>query len=602
VALFFGIDLGTTNSLIAHVDSRGATGSYPDTAGRPHPSAVRYDGGHAVVGREVKDALVSYDAGAHGDVIVSPKRHLQDEQVFVAGRMLNPSEVVAEVFRHLRDNTPPNVDVTRAVVTIPVAMQGEARKRLRDAAAMAGIEISYLVHEPLAALYGYIRQQGNWPEVSSNTLSPFMLVVDWGGGTLDITLCRVVAGSLVQIETHGDNEIGGDRFDEALKNLVIDRHIARHGVVEAAPGAEARLLARCELAKIALSTEGVTNVVVPGYGLSDGSGRDLNVEITRADLEAAVLVYVQRGMQHVVDVLARADVPSAGVDTCLAIGGVVEMPAVSRRLIEMFNAVRVKKPAKPWEAIALGAAYIAADGVTPVLAKNVEIAHAGETFLCVVPRGTPMPGAGLVSDLSPVSLYCVDPRDGRANVQLMRPGRVGPVPPSAVRHPYGAFEIPVDADALPYFERLEVRFSFDDNMILRVHGRSLSTGQEASTVIHDLEFGLRLPGGADDSEESPSEASPSHGDGTAFDDPGTKTGAIRVRANVAARSGDTLDPALVPGELFLRVFGGESATNQMTDKQRDEYAYYQPCAVCGRAAHEIRNCENATCASGANWR
>src|SRR4051812_24530139 len=237
MAEVFGLDFGTTNSLAVTV-AAGRTLIFGDEAGRPHPSVVLYHGDEAIAGRRAKDQLSVAGPGVMGDAVRSPKAQLGSGQsITVADVQRSPREVVARIPAHVRQQAPPN-EVTRgagltfdeAVMTIPVNMDGRARRELRQAAADAGIRVHQFVHEPLAALYAHLRERPDWRRAMTELEGKLVLVFDWGGGTLDLTLCQLLRGTLVQIHSRGDNRVGGDQFDERLRHLVRRRHAEQHGL------------------------------------------------------------------------------------------------------------------------------------------------------------------------------------------------------------------------------------------------------------------------------------------------------------------------------------------------------------------------------------
>ena len=234
----FGIDFGTTNSL-ASVVVRDRALSLTDVAtGRPHPSVIWYRGSEVVVGREAKQYLDITAEGAPPGFVRSPKMRLRREgPIFADGRAIDPTDAVSKVLQHLkRDAAAPRdratgYHVSRAVVTIPVDFGGRERRALRQAALKAGIGVIQFVHEPVAALYGYLRAQPDYRRALTRLEGRSVLVFDWGGGTLDLTLCRIQGGSIMQIGSLGDNEVGGDEFDGRLRNLLREKHAGAHALV-----------------------------------------------------------------------------------------------------------------------------------------------------------------------------------------------------------------------------------------------------------------------------------------------------------------------------------------------------------------------------------
>lgn len=187
-----GFDFGTTNSLISIVRGN-RTINFLDDEQRPIPSVVCYEGGQTILGREAKERLAQAGLGVQGNIVRSPKMYLGRDSVFVEGTERIPVEIVADLVRHVlqraRSRDREVGDISCAVVTIPVDMEGYRRQALRNAFRLAGLRIVQFVHEPLAALYGLFRTQ----DISTMLRRydrKLILVFDWGGGTLDLTLCR----------------------------------------------------------------------------------------------------------------------------------------------------------------------------------------------------------------------------------------------------------------------------------------------------------------------------------------------------------------------------------------------------------------------------
>ncbi len=500
MAEIFGLDFGTTNTLAARVAGDQAI-TFVDDELRPHPSVVLYRGEETLVGREAKAQLDSAGAGVIGDAVVSPKAQLGKGQPFhVAGGTREPREVVTEILRHVRDHAtrhPTSRAAGRgfdeAVMTVPVNMDGRARRELRQAAADAGIPVRQFVHEPLAALYGYLREQSDWRRAMTELEGKLVLVFDWGGGTLDLTLCQLVGGTLVQVHNRGDDRVGGDQFDERLRQLVRRRHAEAHGLDSFDPraGGEAKLLNRCEQAKITLSTADDAPVFVVNYLALDGAAADVDVTIHRQELEDLAADLVQQGMRSIDAVLHRAGVTDASVELVLATGGMVRMPLIRRRLRERFGPVRVPDVEEGDRLIAKGAAWIAHDGRRLRLAKPFEIMLADESPASLVPTTVDLPTRDTQLSYE-FGMNCVDPRDGFARFQFTRPVRPGRTQPTDDRLAYTTLLLPVDTTAAPLVERLTVGVRVDHDLVVHVSARSDLAKEETQMEIHGLEFGLSL--------------------------------------------------------------------------------------------------------------
>ena len=222
-----GFDFGTTNSLISVV-SGNRTIDYLDGI-RPIPSVVCYEGARTIVGRAARERLTHAGLGIQRNIVRSPKMYLGRDSVHIDGVERSPVDIVADVIRHVYDVAKQQQlkETTGAVVTIPVDMDGARRKALRQAFLRADLRVAQFVHEPLAALYGLFRTRG-LQEMAQEYDGKLLLVFDWGGGTLDLTLCRLTGGMMVQISNDGTDEVGGDQFDDTILNYVAKKVSETH--------------------------------------------------------------------------------------------------------------------------------------------------------------------------------------------------------------------------------------------------------------------------------------------------------------------------------------------------------------------------------------
>lgn len=592
-----GFDFGTTNSLMSVVVGDGVIDVMGDD-GRPFPSVVRYEGARTIVGREARDSLDTAGIGVHGSTVLSPKFLLGEETVHVGGVDRSPVDIVRDVVAHVRDasltgrNRNALDGASRAVVTIPVTMDGPRRAALRDAFLRAGVGIVQFVHEPLAALYGWFREHDDPADALRTYDRRNVLVVDWGGGTLDLTLCRLDGGQVVQLRNGGSAECGGDRFDEAIRDGVVARFCEDNGITcrrNAHLDARLRLLHDAENAKIDLSERTSVTLYRPGFFTDPAV--DLRFRLTRDDLEDMTRPMVRHGIDHVTSLLESVSMGPAQVAMVIVTGGMAAMPAISGRLFELFGAQRVVVPGHAGTLISRGAAWIAHDRQRLRLAKPLEVRMARGSYLPVVAAGTEMPDEG-DHKRRRFQLYCADPRDGHAKIEFCTPTR-------PIRHPQRSdpredlahFVIDVDATAQPFRERIDLDITIDDNLVLRAQAFAAESRSTGASELHDLEFALAMPA----PEPMPSSANGSDhrppADVTGSSGGHLPRGGVVTRANVA----DTVDDELVPGELLYTYKhynfrrGGEA-----TQIQQEERLYYEPCAVCKRSWSN----PNCRCLSG----
>ena len=503
----FGIDFGTTNSVASVIGQDPGT-LMPEPRlftqdGRPHPSVVWYSGsGEPIVGRQAKDQLNQLGLGVFGDIVRSPKMFLASPTgIYVGGVIRQAVDVVADVLRFLRHDALrrgfEGNTFESAVITIPVTMRGPARAELRQAARKAGIVIHQFVHEPLAALYGYLRTRPDFRREIANLERRLVLVFDWGGGTLDITLCQLREGVLTQVFNTGDTELGRDLFDRRLLQIVRQQHEEHYPHADwnrMQPTAESRLIQACEDAKIALSSRQSTAMFVRDLLAVSGPEKDLRLEVSRSEFEGAVRDLVSQGLGKIEAVLKLAGVHRGAVEFCLATGGMVSMPAIQEGLREIFGIHRLRLIPNAATVISEGAAWIAHDQVGLQMAKPMELLHADDSYVELIPAETSLPLSGMAIQHR-INLYCVDPSDGLAKFLFARPKWPGHKAKDDPRLPYAHLELPVDPHSKPLFERLQVEVTIDHNLIGEIRALSLLRGEKRTAYIHDLEFGVSIEGG-----------------------------------------------------------------------------------------------------------
>lgn len=579
-----GFDFGTTNSLLSFVRGERVI-NFLDEDRRPIPSVVCYEGGQKIVGRAAKELLAQAGLGIQGNIVRSPKMYLGRDSVFIEDVERSPVDIVADVVRHVVSEAMTGGqrkdlgDITGAVVTIPVDMQGFRRRALRDAFRLAGVRILQYVHEPLAALYGFFRISG-----LQNMLRRYdrklILVFDWGGGTLDLTLCRLMGDMLVQIKNDGTDDVGGDVFDETIMNHLIQKVCTQRGIdenVEIYPGAKARLLSRCERAKIDLSMRGSSQVYVNSF-FQGGADEDFDYGLNQRELEEIVSPLLEKGFKRIAKILDDAGYASEQVALCIATGGMSNMPVVKRRLHEWFGPQRVQIPDGTATLIAEGAAWIAHDQVGLQLAKNVELELARNSYFPMIKAGTSMPKGGEVQQEC-FQLYCTDPRDGVAKFQICSPASAGKiVTPGEPRNHLENITVKVDRLARPFTERLELAVSINDDLILQAHARSLNIMDEDRCEIHNLEFGLKLTPGNPTAHHDIDAGTAGNSEKHSI-----PAGSLSLRSNIANR----VDELLVPGEYLYEYHPRYFDVGQNPPEiQVQERLYYQPCALCGRISND----------------
>lgn len=589
-----GFDFGTTNSL-ASVVVGDAVITFMDNE-KPIPSVVSFEGGKVEVGRKAHDKLTSAGLGVQGSTVRSPKTLLGREELIIDGVRRDPVQIVEYVLDHVRrfvmsTKAGRDLKMDRVVATIPVNMEGNRRALLRQAFLQAGMSVVQFVHEPLAALYGYLRTSEGTADLVKRYDGKLLLVFDWGGGTLDLTLCRVLDGLIVQVANDGTEEVGGDVFDEELRNEVERRSRKAQNLgedIEVLPEARKRLLHECENAKIRLSDRGNWTVYVDHYYQSEEQSA-LDVTLSRDDLQDIVGHLVRKGVSRIERLLEREGYSTASVELCLATGGMVNMPLVKNRLDELFGPGRVHVSRRSASAIAEGAAWVAHDEARLHLAKNVELTLARNSYMPLLTAGLSMP-VERETQRERFSLYCVDPSDGHGKFCLVSPHRPGPrVLPDDKRRSLCNMVLKVDAKAHPFRERIELDVSINENLVLTAEAWSLNQKGRVSAEVNDLEFALATPG----SKSGWLRAAVM--DETENSGIGNEPGDLAMRSNLAAKE----DISLVPGEVLYKTRPSYFRVENNPPKiQVEERLYYEPCSICQRPSNDPL----CRCASAPGWR
>jgi molecular chaperone DnaK len=366
-----GIDLGTTNSVVAAVMEGGKAEVVPNVEGqRTTPSVVAFtDEGQRLVGQVAKrQAILNPEATVYsakrfigrkwGEVdeeakIVSYKvvKGPNDSVRFeIRGKQYAPEEISASILRKLAEDAGKYLGerVTEAVITVPAYFNDSQRQATKDAGQIAGLEVLRIINEPTAAALAYGLDKKGQETV---------VVFDLGGGTFDVSLLDVGDGVVEVRATSGDGHLGGDDFDKRIVDWLADEFKRDQGIdLRSDPQALQRLYEAAERAKVELSTSTQTQINLP-FVTADASGpKHLNISLTRAKFEQLTKDLIERCKGPVEQVLADAKLTADDIDEVILVGGSTRTPAVQELVRRLTGGKEPNMTVNPDEVVAIGAA------------------------------------------------------------------------------------------------------------------------------------------------------------------------------------------------------------------------------------------------------
>ena len=472
MAKTIGIDLGTTNSVVAVMEGGKPTVIANAEGSRTTPSIVGFSKtGERLVGQLAKrQAIVNPDK-----TIASIKRHMgENYKVNIDGKDYTPQEISSMILRKLADDASSYLGekVTSAVITVPAYFNDAQRQATKDAGKIAGLDVLRIVNEPTAAALAYGLEKDKAEEV---------LVFDLGGGTFDVSILEIGDGVHEVLSTSGDTHLGGDDFDQKVMDWICEEFKKQEGIdLTGDKQAMQRVKEAAEKAKCELSSVFETNINLPFITADANGPKHLDLNLTRAKFEELSFDLLERCKAPVEKAISDAGISKSEIDEVVLVGGSSRIPAV-QKLVKDYTGKEPNQSVNPDEVVAVGAAVqagVLAGEVKDIVLLDVTpltlgIETLGGVMTPLVPRNTTIP-------VSKSQVFSTAENNQTAvDIQVLQ----GERPMARDNKSLGMFRLEGIAPAMRGIPQIEVTFDIDANGIVNVSAKDKATNKEQKITI-----------------------------------------------------------------------------------------------------------------------
>ena len=487
-----GIDLGTTNSVVAFVNSSGKVEVIPSREGpRTTPSVFAVSNGEKIVGKQAVDQ----ESMNAANTIRSIKRHMGTSDRFAFDGIeapLSPEEISSEILKKLKKDAEIFIGepVENAVITVPAYFNNDQRQATKTAGELAGLNVLRIINEPTAAALAY---------GLDTSISKTVLVYDLGGGTFDVTLLKISDGMDFMVQsTSGDTHLGGDDFDAEIEKIIIEKSNIDYNLDASM---RARLRDAAEQAKKELSSSKISNVYIPYFFFANNQPVHISVSIDKSEVEQRIAHLVEKTKKCIESAIRDANITFNDIDEVVFVGGSTRIPLITSE-VKSWTGKTPDKSINPDEAVAIGAAIQASIlsgesdkemflfDVTPL---SLGVETEGGIMDVLIPRNTHVP-----AEVTQTYTTAYD-KQSSVDVRVFQ----GERPRTKDNKHLGEFQLSGIPPAPRGAPQIDVSFEIDANGILFVRacdkitgiehkvtltGNSSLSSDEIQKMIHDAEI------------------------------------------------------------------------------------------------------------------